>query len=556
MSDIRFTSLTVANFKSFLHSTTVDLDVSGVSFLKGTNIQFPRLDTNGVGKSSLLEALTWVLKGRTISGLRNPDVRARKATGTTVVKLQLTVDNTPHLIQRTISPNKLTLDGNLVGQDVIDRLIPLSLPVISNTMIFGQGKALFFDLEPREKMELLSEVLTLERWDARADKAGKELVVLDRKLIKITEQVKRIETELTQSRVWIERAKKDVDEWNATRKQKLENTTAELVEVQRQLKTQAKLRDEADLKYDFAATEQRALATEVAKLRQAWDDARATGKPCPKCKQPVVDPEAVSKAEKVYLQASKQLEKFTAEANKHQDQLISISPQVARLEEKAHSLTAMVKEYDTSINPYKQRLVEAQYREKEIYQELDGIEADLNETEARRTSVAYWAKEGFKLVKLYLIEEVLQELQIVTAQVLEDVGLVGWTCTYAIERETKAGTIQQGLSIVINPPGEASVKWGTFSGGEGQRLRLAGALALATVLLNHAGVQLNFLALDEPTQRLSPAGIEDLCTTLADYAEETQLAVWFIDQHAIESSCFSRVVEVLLDHDGARVQYR
>lgn len=556
MREIKFESIFVQAFSSFVEPTTVALNFPGVTFLRGKNLLYPRLDTNGVGKSSLLKALTWCLKGKTIENLHGTDIRARGANNEpTIVTLKVVVDSKSHTIERTLSPSRLILDGKKVGQDEIDRLIPLSLLVIENTLVFGQGnERLFLDQKPREKMELLSDVLSLDRWDKRAERASKAAQVADKQLAKIISNVDQIGAKLSHNRTWINLTQKDSDCWNQDRTQKLEIAKKQLDDASSRLNTVSKLRDDADLKLDTAAAELKALNTEVARLRETWVKIRDTGDPCPKCGQPVVNPKKLQKAEDAYLDASEDAAAFKEEVEKHRDILMRVSPQAAKLEQQVADLTEQVNNFNTSTNPYSQSLLDVKRQNRELLADLDNLEIELNQVEERKNHLTYWAKEGFKLVKLYLIEELLSELQLVTERVLSDLGLDGWKVNYVIERETKTGTVHQGLSTLISKPYEQPVRWETFSGGEGQRLRLGGAIALSIVLLRHIGASVNFLALDEPTQRLSGTGIEDLCMSLADYANESNTSIWFIDQHAIESSYFSRVLTVVMDRYGSHLE--
>ena len=167
----------------------------------------------------------------------------------------------------------------------------------------------------------------------------------------------------------------------------------------------------------------------------------------------------------------------------------------------------------------------------------------------------FWVK-GFKDVRLYVIEEVLAELELTTNAALEEVGLVGWKVEYSIEKETKSGTIQRGLNVIIHSPAtKTPVRWECWSGGEGQRLRIVGALALSQVLLNYAGIETNLEVLDEPTQHLSAEGVRDCCDFLAARAKQLGRQCWYVDHQSVESTRFASVVTVVKDKRGARIEY-
>jgi DNA repair exonuclease SbcCD ATPase subunit len=168
--------------------------------------------------------------------------------------------------------------------------------------------------------------------------------------------------------------------------------------------------------------------------------------------------------------------------------------------------------------------------------------------------IRFWIK-GFKDIKLYTIEEILQELEITTNAMCEEFGLVGWEVKYDVEKENKSGTISRGLNItVLSPKNKHPVKWEVWSGGEGQRLRIIGTEALSSVLLNHIGVTTNLAMFDEPTIGLSTEGVQDLVEMLAYRAKQADKSIWFIDHHAIPSNKFIQEVTVVRDKEGSYIE--
>src|SRR6202035_4690082 len=98
------------------------------------------------------------------------------------------------------------------------------------------------------------------------------------------------------------------------------------------------------------------------------------------------------------------------------------------------------------------------------------------------------------------------------------------------------------------------VKWRSFSGGENQRLRLIGALALSEVLLNYVGITPTLEILDEPSKSLSRQGVKDLIDYLADRAQNLGKRILLVDHHAYESSKFASVTTVVKDKSGSYIE--
>jgi DNA repair exonuclease SbcCD ATPase subunit len=225
-----------------------------------------------------------------------------------------------------------------------------------------------------------------------------------------------------------------------------------------------------------------------------------------------------------------------------------------RLQSKIDYTEQQLMDWEEQENPHKKTVVDARVHLKEAKQEVSEAKADKKKIEAATGRASFWAK-GFGDIRLSIIDEVLNELQFTTRSMLAEVGLGDWQVTYSTERETKSGTTQRSLGVDIqSPTSTGAVRWESWSGGEGQRLRLIVALAFADVLLNYAGVQIPIRVLDEPTQHLSTEGVKDLCEFLASYAEQAELNLWYTDHHAVESSHFTSVVTVVNDKDGAYVE--
>ncbi len=70
---MKFNKLSIQNFLS-IQKIELDLENLGLVLLKGRNLDNPECDSNGAGKSSILEAFTYSLYGRTTRGLRGDDI--------------------------------------------------------------------------------------------------------------------------------------------------------------------------------------------------------------------------------------------------------------------------------------------------------------------------------------------------------------------------------------------------------------------------------------------------------------------------------------------------
>lgn len=177
------------------------------------------------------------------------------------------------------------------------------------------------------------------------------------------------------------------------------------------------------------------------------------------------------------------------------------------------------------------------------------------EASARRHSLlALWTR-GFKEVRLQEMSSALAELEVEVNSACAALGLDGWEILFHVDRETKSGSVSRGFGASVRAPGAAeSVPWEAWSGGEGQRLRLAAQMGLADLVRSRMSVSLPLEVWDEPTQGLSPEGKEDLLEALAVRAAAEGRQVWIVDHHAHAFGGFTGGAVVTKDERGSRVE--
>ena len=181
---LQFESIRIERFRSFIGEATLSFNSQGpgLYFLKGKNKSLSRIGSNGAGKSTVINALMWCLYGKTIHGLKNPDIVPWTGKGTTIVEVTIKVDKSRHVIRRTVSPNLLSIDGKEAGQEYVSKLIGIPFEIIPYTIVLGQRMPLFFDLTAGEKLKLFSETLNLDRWENRSAHASQMVVQLENEI--------------------------------------------------------------------------------------------------------------------------------------------------------------------------------------------------------------------------------------------------------------------------------------------------------------------------------------------------------------------------------------
>lgn len=614
-----FDALDITAFKAYRDPAHIPLERMGLGlwFVKGTNLVNPRLGSNGAAKSTIFDCLSWVLYGRSIGGHRTPDMKGWHE-GAKPPEASLTISAGPtmseldkYVIKRKGVSNGLWLDGKVVSQETIDRLIGLSFANFLHTVVLGQGKALFFDLSATEKMDVLSETLNLNKWDDRIGRARKEVTGLESERTRLDADYQACVRAIAKAEDSIDDLKEKSRTWENERADADEAKRRTILDLEKQLEKHQRNLGDADLAFDSAETE---LRHSQASLDQAQADARVhinarananaklnaalnvvedvhekrrnllDGDTCPTCKQELdakaikahkaqlnreLDDaeDAVASARKKFDEAkaadeeakrrenqhAADIKRFRNASNEAVDARTRAQGNVNRVKAELDAYKKVRTENEEKVNPYAALIVTARQDLNDAKADKAALNKKLTKLDKRIGLTRYWI-DGFKQVRLYLIDEVLAELEGVTQTLLSSVGLDSWRVRYDIDKETKSGTVKPGLNVsIFQPEYDRAVKWELFSGGESQRLRLIGAVALSEVLLRRAGVRCELLVLDEPTRHLSPEGVRDTADFLIDRANAQQ--VFYIDHAAIDTNRMSGVIKVTRDDKGARLEW-
>lgn len=618
MATLYFDKLVIRSFKAYRTEQTINFERMGhgLWFVSGQNLRHKRLGSNGAAKSTIFDCISWVLYGQTIKGAKTTDVRGWESKEPPEAELTVCVDRGSghdlYVIKRKGVTNGLWIDGKGATQDDVDQLIGLAYPVFLHTIVFGQGKDLFFDLQPTKKMAVLSETLNLDKWDVRIKLARDRTTKLQAEWAEMDGELRGLDRLIETHEKSLDDLKAKSRAWEDERAEANERRAKDIADRERVLvKVQDEL-DKADLAYDGAETElrasQKALDRVLANIsesgeaankcavtresaRRALDDKEKAredllmlgGDNCPKCGQ-ALDGKALARHRKeldreidkladaydaatrrwraatdVVAQLRKEESRVRADITTFRDKSNDAIDARTRAQSKVNEAKAALAftksakvTSEEKDNPYASLIATARKDLAKAKADSKATEKDMVKVDRKMNRTRYWI-DGFKQVRLYLIEDTLAELEAITQTMLSSVGLDDWRIQYSIEKENKSGTTASGINVSIYQPDiDKPIKWELFSGGEGQRLRLVGAFALADVLLRRAGVDCDFMVFDEPTRHLSPEGVRDTIEMLIDEARRRQ--IFYVDHQAVENRRFAGRLVVTRSAEGPSIR--
>lgn len=606
------------NFKSYAgkHSFTFPTE-PGLYFFTGLNKQELKLGSNGAGKSTFLDAIYWCLFGRTLRGLRAGDVVTR-GKKTCRVRLWLTVGDESFTVTRSQSPNQLMIrhkgKETLVEQAALQNYLRLTPESFIYSVIVPQFGESFFELSATNKLGLYSQIMDLDFWLEKSKLAADEAAQLATQKIKINSKIGNLDENILHLDIDIASLTEKVAQWKKARSGKIKDLelkqdalltaeksylksmkrddedikvlVGEVLDLKQALTKAQNLKEDASEAYLRTKTSQIRLSTKFRAAQAASSAFSQLGAVCPTCHQKITPAHAEKQAlaftksnlsleselatinlqheddfqaledsrEQERLAAERvnsaelKILKLSTESQTHRLQLKNIDQQITELE---HSL-----ESERSLtNPFVSMLSDKMAAKTNAGAQRSKLLAENDALTAGHEAVSFWIN-GFKRIRLFIIEETLKALEIEVNSNLAALGMPDWAIEFDVERENKGGGVTKGFTVLVHSPGTSSpTRWEAWSGGEAQRLQLAGDLGLANLIMQQAGLVNKVEFYDEPSKHLSQEGLLDLAETLHQRALNDGKTIYLVDHRMPDFGEFAGVIRVVKDEIGSSLEF-
>lgn len=619
---MKLLELRLTNFRSYQKIQRFKFPSEpGLYFLFGENQAEPRLEANAAGKSTIWDAMCWLLFGKTSRGLKAGEVANWKSPQGVVVELDYSLDDSefPYTARRSWGPISWTLeDPNGVSHDLDSKdlgnllysHLKLGYEPFLHSVIMAQGQPMFLDLPAPKKAELFSSVMNLDKWVEYSQRASD--MALDSMFL-ITEKEKEIASEKRSLETLGDfDFKEDSEKWEKQRADSLSvlddrhhRLSKELKELREskgpKLTTVQKSRKQINDNLLLLAIRNRELRAiqkqqadiidEINKTQTALEimqeqaEYLSSHNECSQCLQPISKIYGNQKTQHFAIQRKaleRSLQGHNADLAALVDSEAGIEKLIKELESDIDTCKALVEKesrllhqmdsiinsvnnnldiieadvlrIQKQINPYESKQQQAREKKTGLQEVITKLEAELDEDTLHWRRLGYWIK-GFKDLRLSLIAEALQQLEIEVNSCLAQLGLMDWQLLFDVDRETKKGSIQRGFSVmVLSPSNSLAVPWEAWSGGESQRLRLAATMGLANLIKSSTGCDLNIEVWDEPTQWMSGVGVNDLLDSLAERARSTGKQIWIVDHRSLGYGGFDGIVTIKKTEAGSLIE--
>jgi len=610
---IEVKKLVLFNFKSFAGKHTLEFPEGiGLNYVYGINNADEGLYANAAGKTTLFDALTWVLYGKSSRGLRGKDVISwgKKECS---VELTLFIDNNEYVIKRSSKSNTVIINDD--EYENINKIIDLSYGEFLGSVFIGQFAQTFLDKKQSERVELFSNLLNIDRWDIYAETCKKlksiveyeykqKVMELNGKKLALKSHNLRLEEFYNKKKEVTDKLEKEIEKIKSNKI----NVENKLEEIKNSLSVDTenlKLLNKELTELNNEVTKYTEMITKYERTRREAEKKLIMTKSyygyinkeyenfmkmvntgyCSLCKSELQEDRIESR--KVELLTKKKeakgiWDRYYMNVNKSNNYIKTTEEKLNKVLEKKNELTAVInnlkevidkkrKKRDKfniilhSINKeikIKEDVLRERFGDEEqlLLQTKEALEKDIAELQKDvddnyelKTIYDFWY-EAFYQIKIKQIYESIDYLNIEIENIVNLMGLKGWDIKFKLNSDKIKRRSKYFDILIRSDKSDNYVKWESWSGGETQRLRLAVMLGLFSLISMQHRKVFNILVLDEPTHHVDKEGITDLLNAFNEFAEQNNKQIWLIDHNTLDYGGFNNVFLVEKGINGSEIK--
>lgn len=415
--NIKFLSLEVRNFLSW-KKASVSFDGFGLTLISGVNLDTTTANSNGSGKSSLLEAMVWALYDTTFREVPNKDSVARKGADSCLSTVQFMIGEDKFEVTRERNKGKGSItvlkndtdisrgSANAVNAQIIS-ILGIPYEVFSMITLFGSSNPnRFTSLGDADRKKFLGTVFNLGIYEILRSKV-KEISSSCQKsklsceskvqtiketissiLLKLEEEktlsvrreesrkerIKELESEIKKAESAIKATEKQISNLS----EKIEKETEELVKLKsNNLFTLLREKDSRvrDSKEKIATLE-RKLQRAARECEEKQSEIENFVSTCPTCGQPIPQ----DRISGVLIKYSEELEKLQSQHDEVVDEIENYKELLSNVEVEITSIKNSLSEVEGKVAKMENEVNEKKSSKRTLELELGASRKQLNQS--------------------------------------------------------------------------------------------------------------------------------------------------------------------------------
>ena len=548
---INLIRLKLKNFLSF-EEVELDLSKAGLYLISGFNEKSG--DSNGAGKSSILDSICFALFGKTSTGLGPTEVQ-KWDTKEMLVELELTDGTNKFLISRKGADISFYENGKPTGathkrdiQSVINDIFKTSYDIFVSSTFFANRRKFLAEQTDADKKLLFKPIFQLDRLDKAYDNSKRKyddtMINLDNlshaveykhKLNK--ERLATQENYSWQIQTWEKQIQDSISAIQTTKSSIDTSVSQDMVQRVDDLSDKiAMLQDDVDINSKLAdawneewRNERIAGSVTAVKLNENAEALAETqefksGTNCRYCGQPLTEEnlkkhkdEVRNEQARLTQQASEcsargneldrlllnhqtKLERLTSLKESHASAKANLALRLEQIEynkQRLSDLDIQLVGIGKSKCPYAKMASDLQTQIDITIREISEADKEIAELSSDLDAYGFlkwvFSKEG---VSSYIIERAFGRLESLANRYLSNISSEGFQIEMKPQKELKSKAIKEEIDIVIKTEGKRVTYW-ALSGGQRQRVNIALLLSVYRLCRDRGINSFNFLLLDE-----------------------------------------------------------
>jgi DNA repair exonuclease SbcCD ATPase subunit len=569
-----FKSIFIKNFLS-IGEKSLSLDFSkGINLITGENLD--NGTRNGVGKSSLIEAIYWCLFGNTIRDIKNDKIIHNKTKKDCEVSLILNVTNsdksvTCYNIKRFLAPSKIqiycedkdiTLSTIPNNDDYIKNLLGASEELFNNAVIMTANNTLPFmaqkKIDKRKFLEgvfnlnVFNDMLLKTRSDYNEIKKENDIKCNDfvnqQRNLEIFEKQSKIYQEQKQNKIknfnsFIDKIKNDIKE--------LEKQDINISDILKQIKkTQEKLlqantllneKEEEIVKLNNQHTE---IKVNLEQLQKEKNNLLKKQEICPVCNRAYSDSEIeivkdkILKIEEKFKKLSENKLKIYSNLQKQSNKKIEIKNIISQINLKIKELEQLknvteakdekIKELNIKIKEYKKIISDLKEEKDPSEDEIRKINQNIKEIDDALKSIK------MQLSILESVKFVLSEEGVKTFIIKKMLNVLNEKLNYYLKN------LDAPCTCIFNEQFEETIKnlegkecsYFNFSGGERKRIDISILFMFQDILRFYSGTFFSLSMYDELfDSAIDESGIQKIIEILKNRVDLNEESIYIVSHN-------------------------
>lgn len=580
----------IENFLSIKDRVIFDFSNRGLVLVSGPN---------GAGKSTLAgKALCWALFGKTTAGIRGDSVATRNSKERTEVTVYLNGTS----ITRTRCPNSVTVSGSIYreqkeAQEAIYRLVGRTFEDFLHIDFFGQSR--FLELTPKIQLELLENIVKLDRLDKFSIEASKRKIEVEKK--KLENRIERTKYEQSianaaSSITWDEKEvikqKHSLDQLDQniqTRTEKLNSLRESILNTD--LEDAKKKYSNLVIECSSLSENLRELEAQFRKVGEEIHKNQATlsnlnsklqdiqDKICPLCKQEVDIEltERLKEEQRGYAneegEIKKKLEELLKESSVRKSALEEVNNKRKEVAKQKDFLFIQINSYESeapelekgieadekskiAINSKIETLNQAITKQRDLKEKAETALKQAKEEQAKlereEEIYKFWQKAFSKDFKNFVLDAVLPFLEDKVNETLEQLNNSQLKVSFNSIKELKSGEEKYGFNVKVSSEKDGE-SFGELSGGEQQIVSFAVQMALCALADAQSGAASNVIILDEPFTELDSKNSENVVYFLSSILSGRKETTILISNDDRMKSLIPNIVQVYKTEEGTKI---